>query len=363
MGNREPVRAVISLHGIRSRGVWQKDLAPQLALAGLVPYALDYGGFPARRLIHPFTLRKQVEWLMGEYDRVRIESGCARPSIIAHSYGTLLVARLLEKHSQVDFDKVIFAASIVPEDFQWAKLLDQYRVRWVVNDYGGNDPWPKVAKRFIRYTGSSGTTGFIGNHPALHQVGNPLHAHSDYFSYSSFRYRWLPTLLLDKRQMIDDLRYMTIELERSYGVRRDTVRCSVFAEQLPADQALKAISGVHMGEFFPGEDELVIDFSKLGARSAPAIAFRTTREVRFSGIDIEALKAYDHTVHPKLKWLVSLPIPLNNDPRTGAGAVLLEGFEDTFTQLPDPLMANPKVFEVLVRTGAALDALSHVRQL
>lgn len=38
-------RCVISLHGIRTRGVWQKDLAPVLARHGLIPYALDYGSF------------------------------------------------------------------------------------------------------------------------------------------------------------------------------------------------------------------------------------------------------------------------------------------------------------------------------
>lgn len=105
----------------------------------------------------------------------------------------------------------------------------------------------------------------------------------------------------------------------------------------------------------------VIDFNKLGPRSAPAIAFRTTRESRFSGHDIEALKAYDRTVHPELKWLVGLPVPQKGDYRRSAGAVLLEGFEDTYQYLPETLIENPKVFEVLVRTGEALDALSFLR--
>jgi pimeloyl-ACP methyl ester carboxylesterase len=361
MGNNNRVRAVISLHGIRTTGVWQKNLGPELALAGFIPYALDYGIFPLYKLMSAENLHEQVEWLLGEYDRIRVESGCARPSVVAHSFGTLQVARLLEKHSQVDFDKVIFAASIVPADFRWGELLDKQRVRWVLNDYGGKDLWPKLAQRLICEAGSSGTTGFAAKHPSLHQVRNPFHKHSDYFAYSSFRYRWLPTLLLDKRQIIDDLQYLMVELERGYRPRLGSIRCSVFAEQLPADRTLKAISGLHVGEFFPGEEDLVIDFNKLGPRSAPAVAFRTTRESRFSGHDIEALKEYDRTVHPGLKWLVALPVPLRADYKRSVGAILVEGFEDTYQYLPGTLLENPNVFEVLVRTGEALDALSFVR--
>lgn len=33
----DAMSVVISLHGIRTRGVWQNDLVPELALAGLVP--------------------------------------------------------------------------------------------------------------------------------------------------------------------------------------------------------------------------------------------------------------------------------------------------------------------------------------
>ena len=42
-----PMKRVISLHGIRTRGPWQKDIAPLLAENGFVPHPLDFGYFMA----------------------------------------------------------------------------------------------------------------------------------------------------------------------------------------------------------------------------------------------------------------------------------------------------------------------------
>ena len=61
-----PAEVVISLHGIKARGVWQKDLAPELALAGFVPYVLDYGDFGALDLLRRSSLDKKVDWLVKE---------------------------------------------------------------------------------------------------------------------------------------------------------------------------------------------------------------------------------------------------------------------------------------------------------
>jgi serine/threonine-protein kinase len=143
MSSEKPV--VISLHGIRTRGLWQKELAPELALGGFVPYALDYGYVGALQLARPSSLDKQVRRLLGEYDRIRAATRCERPSVIAHSFGTLQIAHLLRKYSEVIFDKVILTAGIVPVDFPWANLLAKQRVMWVMNEYGGKDVWPKLA--------------------------------------------------------------------------------------------------------------------------------------------------------------------------------------------------------------------------
>jgi serine/threonine-protein kinase len=177
---------------------------------------LDYGHLGALELMRPSSLDKKVRWLVGEYDRIRADSGCERPSVIAHSFGTLQVAHLLRKHAEVIFDKVILAAGIVPTNFPWADLLVKERVMWVTNEYGGKDLWPKLARLLVPHAGSCGAHQFADTHRALHQLRHPHHGHSDYFSQGHFRYHWLPTLLLDKRAIVDDLHYLTGSLARQY---------------------------------------------------------------------------------------------------------------------------------------------------
>lgn len=125
MAATEEVRVVISLHGIKTRGVWQKDLVPVFARGGFIPYVLGYGHFSAMQLMRGKNLDQKVDWLLTEYDRIRAETGCKRPSVIAHSFGTLQIACMLEKYDSVKFDKVILAAIIVSSDYRWGDMLNQ----------------------------------------------------------------------------------------------------------------------------------------------------------------------------------------------------------------------------------------------
>ena len=38
-------KVVVTIHGIRTRGEWQKRITPHLAAHGLVPYHIGYGWF------------------------------------------------------------------------------------------------------------------------------------------------------------------------------------------------------------------------------------------------------------------------------------------------------------------------------
>ena len=127
-------RCVMSLHGIRTRGVWQKDLVPVLARHGFIPYALDYGSFSVFKFASRRTRARKLEWFRDEYERVAAEAGVHRPSIVAHSFGTYLVAGLLVKYPEVVFDKVIFAGSIVDRDFDWPARIEAGQVNLVRND-------------------------------------------------------------------------------------------------------------------------------------------------------------------------------------------------------------------------------------
>lgn len=192
-------KAVITLHGIRTRGEWQKRLVPILAKNDMVPYPLDYGHFTALDLLSGRAREKKLYWLREQIDIIRQDSGDPNPSVVAHSFGTYLIGKLIRDNPSQYFDRVILAGSILPENFPWQKLLASGQVQWVLNEFGGLDVWPKVASRLIKDAGKAGSVGFTDKSPFLVQRCYQGFGHSSFFSWGHFETQWLPTLTQNRR--------------------------------------------------------------------------------------------------------------------------------------------------------------------
>jgi len=188
-------RHVFLLHGIKTRGKWQKDVSPLLSAHGLIPIPLDFGYFGARQLVWPPARKKKRQWLLEEYTRECARLRCESPSIVAHSFGCYLVASLLKKYSQVRFDRIIFCGSIVHPGYPWADFAARGQVKSVLNQYGGEDFWTWVVQWAVEDAGPSGYSGF--GHPCaiVQQQNHPEFEHSDYFYDLNYNQNWIPFLL------------------------------------------------------------------------------------------------------------------------------------------------------------------------
>jgi hypothetical protein len=194
LGRRELAPAlVISLHGIRTRGAWQKEVNSDLQRRGFRHELLDYGFFRACQLLIPWSRQRQVRWFRREYERMTAD-GHELPSIIAHSFGTYIVASAIELYAELRFDRIILCGSIVRRDYDWGAVIESGRVDAVLNDYGGRDFWPRLAERTISDGGASGARGFSTHHPQLYQRYRPQFHHSDYFYALNYRQTWMPFL-------------------------------------------------------------------------------------------------------------------------------------------------------------------------
>lgn len=331
---------VLSVHGIRTRGVWQKDIVPVLVRAGLVPYSLDYDYFGAAALLNRKAREAKVRWLVGEYNRIRQETGDARPSVIAHSFGTLLAATLIERNPQVTFDKVIFAASIVRNDYPWPDILATRQVNFVENDYGGRDVWPRVARWFVGAAGDSGARGFERFDEALDQRRFPGYAHSDYFHHTHFEDNWVPTLVLNKRRIVDILKAATGLAARVLDLPLAKVRANVFVPDRTGD-FLRIVPGLHVNMRDEGELALTIPVT-LGAINMPgagdAYATRAPAAVLFAeDWRANVLRGGGAVrANPELQWIVSIPM-LDADTGLVLGIVDIDGLQSvkTLAQLSD----------------------------
>jgi pimeloyl-ACP methyl ester carboxylesterase len=189
---------ILSLHGFNTRADWQRDIQPACNEAEVNHVPWTYGFVGVRKLLSPPDRNGKVEWFVEKYEHfVRtLPKGSPLPSVIAHSYGSYIVAEAMKKYPLIKFDRIILCGSIVRRDFDWDAVRKRGQFDRLLNDFGGKDIWARVAEWVISDAGSSGYRGFCRTAGgAVQQRHNQFWGHSSYFRLLNFRQRWLPFLV------------------------------------------------------------------------------------------------------------------------------------------------------------------------
>lgn len=180
----------MSIHGYKSKGKWQKSLTECITAENLISAPYNYG-FKVFRIL-PHHIRNDVkdfrDWYFSIVDdpnySLRISEPFHRPSILAHSLGTWIIAKALMTFPEIKFDKIFLFGSIIPEDFDWFKLILNDQVNSVIYEKAEKD---RIASLGIIFTGSNkpcGTKGFIQKSSFLKEEIFSLFGHSD-FNYKA----------------------------------------------------------------------------------------------------------------------------------------------------------------------------------
>jgi hypothetical protein len=184
------IRWAVAVHGMNTPGSWQQDFSWRLAqMYGYsIPVAIyKYGNIklspflPHRQKAHRDRL---LRYLRGVRDEMRGGRYGERPDVIAHSFGTWLIAEALRVDTGADalkLGRVILTGSIVRPDFEWWKLVEEGRVEAVLCHCALRDGVVPLAHYFIAGSGPSGTRGFNDSRSVAHVVA-PRFGHSDYFA-------------------------------------------------------------------------------------------------------------------------------------------------------------------------------------
>jgi serine/threonine-protein kinase len=194
-------KTIFSIHGIRTRGEWQKRLNDILS-GKYKTHTFDYGFFAATKLlIKPFR-ENAIDWFYDEYSsainendsNVVITDFKKRPTIIAHSFGSYIVIMSMLKYEEIKFDKIILCGSILPCDFDWSEIFRRDQVSLVRNEFGKKDFWANVVGFFVSDAGRSGRNGFDYYSNIIEQQQFSYFKHSDYFSKEHIKSYWLKTI-------------------------------------------------------------------------------------------------------------------------------------------------------------------------
>ena len=314
-----PHKIVVTLHGIRTRGQWQKQITPYLARHGLIPYHLDYGFFGVLSFMLPWTRANRVQWLRGELRDLMDRTGAKRVSLIAHSFGTWLALEVLEaENGNIRFDRVVLTGSIVRRDFPWGATL--LRKRWaqaVRNERAEADWVVRAAELFARLAGpiapragASGALGFDAA-PDVVQQHTVAGGHSEVLNISNYekwaRFIAYPRLPDDHLRRVRTLVQQIRALAASQlGVDVELVRTNLF---VPNASVLRMIPGAWDNmTWAPEHDiELELDHGSTGRAFTDGTPF-SIRRLGASWTAGVLPGPEQAKVNPRLQWVLSLPI-------------------------------------------------------
>jgi hypothetical protein len=190
--NQAQNHVIILVHGIRDYAIWQEVIRKELSRHFVVE-STNYGRFDLIRFLFPFGFfrNKAIEEVYNQIlDSMSLYPG-ARFSIIAHSFGTYVIAKIIQSRVNFTIHRVIFCGSILPYNFQFEHISHRFTTP-VINEVGNRDFWPAVAESVTWGYGSAGTYGF--RRPRVRDRWHAKAGHG-YFLNARFCNRyWVPFL-------------------------------------------------------------------------------------------------------------------------------------------------------------------------
>jgi hypothetical protein len=181
---------ILVLHGIRDQGEWQEKVRrileqiPHTKVIGLKYEYLD-----AIRFWFPFfTRHRRVVELNAQIRQAQTLNRGAEISVIAHSFGTYIITKILKADGVMTLRRLVLCGSIVPRNFDWIRISKQVTEE-IVNDCGLHDIWPVMAQSLSWGYGASGTFGFgcASFKDRFHKFG-----HSGFLTDEFITKFWLP---------------------------------------------------------------------------------------------------------------------------------------------------------------------------
>jgi ribosomal protein S18 acetylase RimI-like enzyme len=194
---------IITIHGIRRQNRFNETLSSLDSVTEnsleIIPF--DFGYFKLIKFLWPLTREAVVNEFCQFYSNNFINEEVP-PSAIAHSFGTYVVYRAMERHKHIKFSTIILCGSILNSKTDFRTMINNNQFKNLYNDHGKKEWFLKVTRICInRYCGNAGKVGFK-DIPRNYQNkvinrGNYFR-HSDYFLDINMDKEWIATLLKNK---------------------------------------------------------------------------------------------------------------------------------------------------------------------
>jgi pimeloyl-ACP methyl ester carboxylesterase len=183
---------VLTVHGINTQGHWQDDLSTWLQDAGYLCSRVTYGDILLKS-IFPWTMNRILSRVELRYNELRRRG--LDVSVIAHSFGSLIVGNLLWRKPSVQFERAVLYGSTLSRTFPWRECIARDQCGEILHEVGGRDVWPwfaPVGFALHPQSGWSGVKGFKNPPSNMTQRVYSGAGHSDLQSEAHFQRTWIP---------------------------------------------------------------------------------------------------------------------------------------------------------------------------
>jgi hypothetical protein len=184
---------VILVHGIRDIARWQNEVGRALESEGFIVEHTSYGRLNLIAFLAPidYFRKKAAARVWTDIQHARMLHPEADVSIIAHSFGTFVVTRILKEQFALELNRLLLCGSVVRYDFPFEQIQNRFTPP-LVNDVGTADPWPAMAESLTTGYGSAGTFGF--NRPGVRDRYHNGKSHGYFLNGGFARTYWAPFL-------------------------------------------------------------------------------------------------------------------------------------------------------------------------
>jgi hypothetical protein len=196
---------VILVHGIRDFAGWQSVIREALKKKGFTVELTNYMRLDLLRFLLPtgFFRRQIIDKVWNQIEYARKRHPDAVFSIIAHSFGTYVVAEILREKFTMQAERVIFCGSVLRYDFPFEQIDGRFKGE-IINEVGTADPWPALAESVTTGYGAAGTFGF--RRPGVRDRWHNRATHGYFLTAEFCEQFWIPELE-GKDEVKGDIKY------------------------------------------------------------------------------------------------------------------------------------------------------------
>lgn len=180
---------LVLVHGIQTDGAWHRLVQNALSdVPNINVIESSYDCVTAAQLASPFR-RTPIDKVAREMREARRREPRARMIVIAHSFGSYIVSRVLRDASDLEFEKIVLCGSIIPRNYKWDLFARNMAPNSILNHVGTEDFYPVLATFASVGYGASGRIGFKTGLVVdrFFKLG-----HSGFFTPDHIRTHWRP---------------------------------------------------------------------------------------------------------------------------------------------------------------------------